>query len=263
MKQNKIISQLVSYLFLLLIHLNPFLPRIQKMVQFHETSYTLPKERGKNIHEIFFVSSVVSEIWCMFIWTMPAETGTKLAKIRLKINTLSEWIWFPQGKLLHWWTGRYLMNWIQVVYFILKEIWPLFSPAKAKKLSSFFTSLPPKHESMKPNLSQKVTKVNYFTEGIQVVYFKLKEIWLLFSNAKAKKPSSFFTSLDESMKANFSQKAMKLGPNDNTSLRNWIQVVHFKLKEIWPLFSPAKAKKPSAFFTSLPPKHESMKPNFS
>ena len=36
------------------------------------------------------------------------------------------------------------MNWIQVVYFILKEIWPLFSPAKAKKASSFFTSLLPK-----------------------------------------------------------------------------------------------------------------------
>ena len=38
---------------------------------------------------------------------------------------------------------------------------------------------------------------------------------MLFSNAKAKKPSSFFTFLDESMKANLSQKAMKLVPNDN------------------------------------------------
>ena len=38
---------------------------------------------------------------------------------------------------------------------------------------------------------------------------------MLFSNAKAKKPSSIFTSLDESMKSNLSQKAMKLGPNDN------------------------------------------------
>ena len=44
---------------------------------------------------------------------------------------------------------------------------------------------------------------------IQVVYCKLKEIWLLFSNAKAKKPSSCFTSLDESMKANLGQKVMK------------------------------------------------------
>ena len=34
---------------------------------------------------------------------------------------------------------------------------------------------------------------------------------MLFSNAKAKKPSLFFTSLEESMKANLSQKAMKLG----------------------------------------------------
>ena len=36
---------------------------------------------------------------------------------------------------------------------------------------------------------------------------------MLFSNAKAKK-RAFFTSLEESMKANLSQKAMKLGPND-------------------------------------------------
>ena len=44
---------------------------------------------------------------------------------------------------------------------------------------------------------------------IKVVYFKLKEIWPLFSTAGAKKPSSFFTSLDKCMKANLSQKAMK------------------------------------------------------
>ena len=49
----------------------------------------------------------------------------------------------------------------------------------------------------------------------QVVYFKLKEIWPLFSTAKAKILSSLFTSLDKSMKPNLSQKAMKLGPNDN------------------------------------------------
>ena len=34
-----------------------------------------------------------------------------------------------------------LKNWIQVLYFQLKEICPLFSPAKARILSSFFTSL--------------------------------------------------------------------------------------------------------------------------
>ena len=34
---------------------------------------------------------------------------------------------------------------------------------KPKKLSSFFSSLPPKHESMKPNLSQKAMK---FTEEL-------------------------------------------------------------------------------------------------
>ena len=164
-----------------------------------------PREGGRSyIKKFFFVSRVVSEISCMFIWTMSANTGTKLAKIRLKIrlkiNTFGEWIWFPQGELLHWGTGRYLMNWIQVVYFILKEIWPLFSPPKAKKPSSFFTSLPPKHESMKANLTQKAMKLGpidnwgtgrYLMNWIQVVYFKLKEIWPLFSTAKAKILSSF------------------------------------------------------------------------
>ena len=42
-----------------------------------------------------------------------------------------------QGKLLHWGTGRYLMNWIQVVYFKRGEIWPLFAPPKAKKSARF------------------------------------------------------------------------------------------------------------------------------
>ena len=35
---------------------------------------------------------------------------------------------------------------------------------------------------------------------------------MLFSNAEAKKTSTFFTSLDESMTSNLSQKAMKLAP---------------------------------------------------
>ena len=120
--------------------------KFKKWSDFHETSYTLPMGRGKNIHEIFFVSNVVSETWCMLIWTMPANTGTKLAKIRLKlIHTLREWIWsWSYLPLIHWGTGRYLMNWIQFVHIKMKQIRSLFSPAKAKKLSSFFTSLPPK-----------------------------------------------------------------------------------------------------------------------
>ena len=213
----------------------------------------------------FFVSSVVSEIWCMFIWTMPANTCTKLAKIRLKIiHTLREWIWswsYLPMIILKWGTGRYLMNWIQVVSFKLKDISLLFSIAKAKKLSSFFTSLSPKHESMKANLNQKAMKLGpndnwgtgrYLLIEFKLFFFKLKEIWL-FSNAKATKTGLFFL---VSMKVNLSQKAMKLGPNDNWGtgryLMNWIQVVYFKLKEIWPQLSPAKAKKPGSFFTSLP-----------
>ena len=62
---------------------------------------------------------------------------------------------------------------------------------------------------------------------IQVVYFKLKEIWPLFSTAKDKKWALFLLLFcqskgkHESMKANLSQKALKLGPNDNCFTENW------------------------------------------
>ena len=87
---------------------------------------------------------------------------------------------------------------------------------------------------MKANLSQNLTfklapNENYFT--VELV-------------AKDKKKGSFFTSFHqckwkhESMKANLSQKAVKLGPNVNyfteELIVNWIQVVYFKLKEIFP-----------------------------
>ena len=66
---------------------------------------------------------------------------------------------------------------------------------------------------------------------IQVVYFQLKEIWPLFSTAKAKILSSFCTPLDESMKPNLSQKAMKLGPNDNCFTEELLGIswIDFKL----------------------------------
>ena len=71
-----------------------------------------------------------------------------------------------------------------------------------------------------PNLALKLApNDNYFIEelaGILWIEFKLfVSKWKRFSPAKAKKPSLFFTSLDESVKANLSQKAMKLAPNDN------------------------------------------------
>ena len=79
---------------------------------------------------------------------------------------------------------------------------------------------------------------------IQVVYFKLKEIWPLFSTSKDKKRARFFLPFrqskwkHESMKANLSQKTLTLGPNDKyfteELIVNWIQVVYFKLKEIFP-----------------------------
>ena len=144
----------------------------------------------------------------MFIWSSPANTGTKLAKIRLKIiNTLREWIWswsYLPMIILHWGTGRYLMNWIQVVYFKLKEIWPLFSPAEAKKPSSFFyfpSAKAWKYETKSQSKGHEVRSqwkllhwwtVRYLMNWIQVVYFKLKEIWPLFSPAKAKKQARLF-----------------------------------------------------------------------
>ena len=181
----------------------------------------------EHIWNFFAESNVVSEIWVMFIWSSQANTGTKLAKIRLKIiNTLTEWIWswsYLPMVILHRGTGKYLMNWIQVVYFKLKEIWPLFSPAKAKKPSSFFTSLPPKHESMKPNLSQKVRKLvpndDCFTEelvGILSIEFKLfisnwKRFDCYFPLLKPKKGFVFFWT-----KSNLSQNlALKLAYNEN------------------------------------------------
>ena len=118
-----------------------------------------------------------------------------------------------QGELLHWGTGRYFMNWIQVVYFILKEIWPLFSTAKDKKLGSFSSSLPPNllmkvwnQVSVKRLLKSTTSLRNW----IRVVYFKLKEIWPQFSTAKDKKPSSL-----KAFEWNLSQKALKLASNDN------------------------------------------------
>ena len=48
---------------------------------------------------------------------------------------------------------------------------------------------------------------------------------------------------------------LKLSPKENYFTEElvgilwiWIQVVYFKLKEIWPLFSIAKAKKTGSFF---------------
>ena len=85
---------------------------------------------------------------------------------------------------LHWRTDRYLINWIQVVYFKLKEIWPLFSIAKAKKKALFFFW-------MKVNLSQNLAlklapNDNYFTEelvGILWIEFKLFiSNWKLFGS---------------------------------------------------------------------------------
>ena len=119
----------------------------------------------------------------------------------------------PQLNSCHWELTSWPLNWYLVSYFHI-----LAEPSAKDKKRLVFYFLSPKHESMKSNLSQKAMKLGlndnwgtfrYLMNWIQVVYFKLKEIWPLFSTAKAKKLSSFFTSLDESMKANLSQKAMK------------------------------------------------------
>ena len=139
------------------------------------------------------------------------------------------------------------MNWIQVIYFKLKEISPIFSTANHKKNWLFFTSLPLmqmqiwkyetksqskgyssqllhwgmkfklfisnwkrfdpyfpllktkkwarfllpfrqskwKYESMKPNLSQKVTKVNYF-KNVNFIDKILIIWWILLHKSKIK-----------------------------------------------------------------------------
>ena len=48
----------------LLTHLSR---KFKKWSDFHETSYTLPNRRERTCMKFFLVSSVVSEIWCMFI----------------------------------------------------------------------------------------------------------------------------------------------------------------------------------------------------
>ena len=89
------------------------------------------------------------------------------------------------------------MNRIQVVYLKLKEIWPLFSIAKAKKTVSFFW--------IKANLSQNLALMlapneNYFTDelvGILWTEFKLfisnwNRFDLYFPLLKPKKGLFFF-----------------------------------------------------------------------
>ena len=198
----------------------------------------------------------------------PAKTGTKLAKMKSYIERL---IWnefglevISQQELLHWGTGRYLMNWIQVVYIKLKEIWLLFSIAKAKKkkTGSFFLN----ERIPSPNLALKLApNDNYFIEelvGILWIEFKLfisnwKRFHPYFPLLITKKPAGFLLPFRqckckyESMKPNLSQKVTKV--NYFTKELNSSCLFQIE-KEIWPLFSTAKDKKMGSFFTSLPPK---------
>ena len=109
------------------------------------------------------------------------------------------------------------------------------------------------------NLALKLPpKENYFTEELvgilwtefKFFYIKLKQIWSLFAPAKAKKNGFIFFFFFWMKAIPSPNLALKLAPNDNhftEYLMNWIQVVYFKLKQIWLLFSIAKAKKPSSF----------------
>ena len=160
--------------------------------------------------ENYFTEELVGILWTefklsylclfkLFIWNwkrfdlyfplLRPKKGFIFFEWRQILVKICPWSYLPM-MILHWRTVRYLMNWIQVVYFKLNEIWPLFSTATDKKKQARF--LHPfrqskwKHESMKANLSQKALKLgpndNYFTEvlivnWIQVVYFKLKGIF--------------------------------------------------------------------------------------
>ena len=76
-----------------------------------------------------------------------------------------------------------------------KRFDPYFSPLKTKKgLNFYFPSAKTwKYESKSQSKGHEVHwgTVRYLMNCIQVVYFKLKEIWLLFSNAKAKNRARF------------------------------------------------------------------------
>ena len=200
-----------------------------------------------------------------------SKYGYKTGHVSYKKSYIERLIWnefglevISQQELLHWGTGRYLMNWIQVVCIKLKQIWPLvFSISKVKEKELFFNE-----SKFQSKFGLEVSSQwkllhwgtsRYLINGIQVVYFKLKEIWPLFSIAKAKKTGLFFFFF-----LNKSKSQSKFGLEVSSQwklhhwgtgryLMNWIQVVYFKLKEIWPLFAPAKAKKSSSFFISLPP----------
>ena len=129
-----------------------------------------------------------------------------------------------------------------------------------KRFDLYFPLLKPKKQApsfffwMKANLNQNLAlklgpNENYFTEelvGILWIVFKLfisnwKRFDRYFPLLKTKKRAHFYfpsAKANESMKANLSQKALKLASNDNSFTEglivNWIQVVYFKLKEICP-----------------------------
>ena len=171
----------------------------------------------------------------------PLNESKSQSKFGLEVS--SQW------KLLHWGTGRYLMNWIQVVYFKLKEIWPLLSIAKGKKMHSFFSpSTKPLNESKSQSkFGLEVSsqwKLLHWKVSLPVVYFKLKEIWPLFAPLKPKKNELVFY---ESK----SQSKFGLEVSSQWKLLHWkvsLPVVYFKLKEIWPLFAPLKPKKNELVF---------------
>ena len=186
-----------------------------------------------------------------------------------------------QWKLLHWGPSRYLMNWIQVVYIKLKQIWPLFSIAKAKKELFFFNESKSQSKfGLEVSSQWKLLHWGpgrYLMNWIQVVYFKLKGIWPLLAPAKAKKTSSlFFTSLPPNlwMKSNLSANlALKLAPNDNSFTEELVGILwtEFKLfisnwKRFDLYFPLLKPKNRARFLLPVRQskwKHESMKANLS
>ena len=107
--------------------------------------------------------------------------------VKIKVGAFFGFEVSSQWKLLHWGTCRYLMKWIQLVYFKLKEIWRLFAPAKSKKTRSFFyfPSAKPFNESKSQckfglEVSSQWELLHwgtgrYLMNWIQVFYFKLKE----------------------------------------------------------------------------------------
>ena len=234
----------------------------------------------------YFLSIIHRVIWPLFSISKAQKMSSFFFLNEIKSQSKFGLEVTFQWKLLHWGTVRYLMNWIPgCLIQTERDLTSIFHWYR-KKPSSVFTSLPPKHESMKANLSQKAMKLgpndNCFTEelvGIILTEFRLfisfwKRFDLYFPFLKPKKRALFFFFYFW-MKSNLSQNlALKLASNENYFTEELLGILWIEFKLFisnWKRFDPyyfplLKTKKRAHFllpFLQSKWKYESMKPNLS